>query len=69
MTVRALAVLALSVGLARAQPPDTLARPPSPLDSTARADTIRPYRPARSPGTAVLLSFLLPGGGQVYTGN
>jgi hypothetical protein len=27
------------------------------------------YRPARSPGTAVLLSLLLPGGGQVYTSN
>jgi hypothetical protein len=38
-------------------------------DSMPRADTATAYRPAKSTGTAVLLSFLLPGGGQVYTGN
>jgi hypothetical protein len=35
---------------------------------TTQTDTAR-FRPAKSPGTAVLLSLLLPGGGQVYTGN
>jgi Family of unknown function (DUF5683) len=69
VTSRALVGLALLAGFALAQTPDTL-RPPLNLpDSTSRADTVGIYRPAKSAGTAVLLSFLLPGGGQVYTGN
>jgi hypothetical protein len=64
---RALVGLALVAGFVLAQTPDTLGPPLVPAGSTAR-DTGR-YRPAKSTGTAVLLSFFLPGGGQVYTGN
>jgi len=66
---RALLGLALLVGLVLAQQPDSLKPQPVPPDSTVESDTVRPYRPAKSPSKAVLLSFLLPGGGQVYTGN
>lgn len=41
------------------------------IEDTVRMDSTNTYRPAnnsRSPGTAVLLSALLPGAGQVYTG-
>ncbi|MBN2464556.1 hypothetical protein JXD38_02875 [candidate division WOR-3 bacterium] len=69
MTSRALVGLALLAGFVLAQTPDTLPPPPEPPDSTFRVDTVSRYRPAKSTGTAVLLSFLLPGGGQVYTGN
>ena len=78
MTCRGLLGLALLVGLASAAPvgqrvpaqqSDSLKPQPVPAESAAKVDTVRPYRPARSTGTAVLLSFLLPGGGQVYTGN
>jgi hypothetical protein len=61
--------LALLAGFVSAQTPDTLKPQLNPADSKAQADTVPIYRPARSTGTAVLLSFLLPGGGQVYTGN
>jgi hypothetical protein len=58
-------------GLAVAQPaqPDSAARPVVPDSAPGAAKDSAPYRPAKSTGTAVLLSFLLPGGGQVYTGN
>ena len=69
MTSRALLGLALLAGFVLAQTPDTLRPQPNRPDSTSRADTVSAYRPAKSTGTAVLLSFLLPGGGQVYTGN
>ncbi|HTW90918.1 MAG TPA: DUF5683 domain-containing protein [bacterium] len=52
-----------------AQTTDTLKSQPTSGDTVSKADTIRPYHSAKSPGAAVLLSFLLPGGGQVYTGN
>ncbi len=61
--------LALLAGFVSAQTPDILKPQLDPADTTARADSVRVYRPAKSTGTAVLLSFLLPGGGQVYTGN
>jgi len=42
----------------------------STMPDTIRAQTRTPgSSPSRSPGTAVLLSALLPGGGQVYTGS
>jgi len=70
VTGRTLLGVALLVGLVLAQDPDSVLKPqPMPTDSTAESDTVRPYRPAKSPGKAVLLSLLLPGGGQVYTGN
>ncbi len=69
MTGRALVCLALVTGSLLAQVPDTREPPLAPHDSTTGADTAVRYRPAKSTGTAVLLSFLLPGGGQVYTGN
>ena len=70
MTGRTLLGVALLVGLVLAQDPDSVLKlQPMPTDSTAESDTVRPYRPAKSPGKAVLLSLLLPGGGQVYTGN
>ena len=69
MTSRALVGLALLAGFVSAQTPDTLKPQLDPADTTAKADPVQTYRPAKSTGTAVLLSFLLPGGGQVYTGN
>jgi hypothetical protein len=69
VTSRALVGLALLAGLVTAQTPDTLKPQLNPADSTAQAESFPTYRPARSTGTAVLLSLLLPGGGQVYTGN
>lgn len=69
MTSRALVGLALLAGFVLAQTSDTLKTQPIPGDAAPVSDTIRPYRPAKSPGTSVLLSLLLPGGGQVYTGN
>lgn len=69
MTGRVLVSLALLTGFVSAQTPDIL-KPQLPApDSTLRADTVFQYRPAKSTGKAVLLSFVLPGGGQVYTGN
>jgi hypothetical protein len=68
VTGRGFLGLLLLVGSVLAQQPDSLKPQPVPIDTTPKADTVRPYRQARSPGTAVLLSFLLPGGGQVYTG-
>jgi hypothetical protein len=61
--------VALLAGFVMAQTSDTLKPQLNPPDSTPGADTVSAYRPAKSTGTAVLLSFLLPGGGQVYTGN
>ena len=69
MTSRALVGLALLAGFVLAQTHDSLKPQPNPAGSTSRTDTVATYRPARTTGTAVLLSFLLPGGGQVYTGN
>jgi hypothetical protein len=66
---RALVGLALLAGFVLAQTPDTLKPQLNPADSMSEANTVGTYRPAKSTGTAVLLSFLLPGGGQVYTGN
>ena len=68
MTGRALVGLALLGGFVLAQP-DTLKPELNQADSMSKADPAVAYRPAKSTGTAVLLSFLLPGGGQVYTGN
>ncbi|GEM_PF-481912 len=62
----------LLAGLAAAQPappPDSLGKPVIPDSAKGAGRDSTPYRPPRSTGTAVLLSFLLPGGGQVYTGN
>jgi TM2 domain-containing membrane protein YozV len=61
--------LALLAGFVLAQTPDRLKPQPMSVDTTPKVDTVRSYRPAKSPGTAVLLSFLLPGAGQIYTGN
>jgi hypothetical protein len=69
VTSRALVGLALLAGFVLAQIPDTLKPQLNPADSTSEVDTVGAYRPAKSTGTAVLLSFLLPGGGQVYTGS
>jgi hypothetical protein len=69
VTDRGLVGLALLAGFVLAQTPDTLMPQLNPPDSTSKVDTVSAYRPAKSTGTAVLLSFLLPGGGQVYTGN
>jgi hypothetical protein len=69
VTSRALVGLALLAGSVLAQTPDTLRSQARPADSTPGSNTVGAYRPAKSTGTAVLLSFLLPGGGQVYTGN
>jgi hypothetical protein len=69
VTSRALVGLALLAGFVMGQIADTLKPSLEPAESTFRADTVSRYRPAKSAGTAVLLSFLLPGGGQVYTGN
>jgi hypothetical protein len=69
VTCRALVGLALLAGFVLAQTPDTLKPQLNRADSTSKTDTVGAYRPAKSTGTAVLLSFLLPGGGQVYTGN
>ncbi len=69
MTSRALVGLALLAGCVFAQTPDTLKPQPMSVDTTPKVDTVRSYRPAKSPGTAVLLSLLLPGAGQIYTGN
>ncbi|MEO0074173.1 MAG: DUF5683 domain-containing protein [candidate division WOR-3 bacterium] len=62
MTFRlALSLLfALAAGLAQTQSSDSAVAP--------APDSVLPY-PTRSPGKAVLLSFLIPGGGQVYTRN
>ena len=67
-------LLAVVVACSIAQPasPDSLARDSLATRSQSPKPSgyvSSPYRPARSPGTAVLLSALLPGGGQVYTGN
>jgi hypothetical protein len=48
---------------------DSVVKPVAPDSTKGVGRDSTPYRPARSTGTAVLLSFLLPGGGQVYTGN
>jgi len=69
VTGRALVGLALLGGFVLAQTPDALKPELNQADSMSKADTAVAYRPAKSTGTAVLLSFLLPGGGQVYTGN
>jgi len=69
VTGRALVGLALLGGFVLAQTPDALKPELNQADSMPKADTAVAYRPAKSTGTAVLLSFLLPGGGQVYTGN
>jgi hypothetical protein len=69
VTSRALVGLALLAGFVLAQTADTLKPQLAPPAVTSNGDTVGRYRPAKSPGAAVLLSFLLPGGGQVYTGN
>jgi len=69
VTRRALVCLALLAGSVLAQTPDTLKPQLNPPDSTSKVDTVSTYRPAKSTGKAVLLSFFVPGGGQVYTGN
>jgi hypothetical protein len=69
VTSRAFVGLALLAGCVLAQTPDALKPQIEPADSMPAADTAGHYRPAKSTGTAVLLSFVLPGGGQFYTGN
>jgi len=69
VTSRALLGLALLAGSALAQVPNAVKPQANPPDSVPGDDTVVVYRPAKSTGKAVLLSFLLPGGGQVYTGN
>ncbi len=69
MIVRALVGLALLAGTVLAQTPDTLKPQLDQADSMSKADSPNTYRPAKSTGTAALLSFMLPGGGQIYTGN
>ncbi|MCX6841122.1 MAG: DUF5683 domain-containing protein [candidate division WOR-3 bacterium] len=72
MPGRAALLALLLAGLAAAQPappPDSLGKPVVPDSTKGAGRDSTPYRPPRSTGTAVLLSFLLPGGGQVYTGN
>jgi len=69
---RAVLLMFLLAGLAAAQQPaapDSVVKPVAPDSTKGVGRDSTPYRPARSTGTAVLLSFLLPGGGQVYTGN
>ncbi len=61
--------MALLAGSVLAQTPDTLKPQLNPPDSMPKVDTVSAYRPAKSTGKAVLLSFFVPGGGQVYTGN
>ena len=67
----AVAFALLLAGPAVAQPalPDSTAKPAVTDSAKSAAKDSVPYRPPKSTGTAVLLSFLLPGGGQVYTGN
>lgn len=62
MTIRTLFAAALLAACGLAQP--------APADSSGgqRADSSR-AAPRRSPGLALALSLVLPGGGQVYTGN
>jgi hypothetical protein len=62
---RLLLALALAAGAALGQTPDTTAAKPVPRELVPDSVFAVPHK---SPGTAVLLSFLLPGGGQVYTG-
>jgi hypothetical protein len=67
-----LLVVAAACAVAQPARPDSLARDSLGTRSELQKQSGHvpsPYRPARSPGTAVLLSLLLPGGGQVYTGN
>jgi hypothetical protein len=70
-----LAVVLLAVTASAQTSADSLPRPDSLLrpDTTtvtpqAQPETPKPSVPLKSPGRAVLLSLLLPGGGQVYTG-
>jgi len=67
----AVAFVLLLAGMVVAQPapPDSAAEPAAPDSIEGAENDSVPYRPAKSTGTAVLLSFLVPGGGQVYTGN
>ena len=73
--MRALALALLLVGAGLAQPAAVPVEPDSvPLpETTATTGPVTPMPPApavlRSPGRAVLLSALIPGGGQVYTGH
>lgn len=69
---RAVLFALLLAGLVAAQQPaapDSALKPAAPDSTKGVGRDSAPYRPAKSTGTAVLLSFLLPGGGQVYTGN
>lgn len=63
-----LALPLLAAGLLAAQEPAAVPAGPAAADSVPTAAVVRPL-PRKSPGRAVLLSFLIPGGGQVYTGN
>lgn len=77
MTGRSLLLLGLAVALAAADTPEAAGPQPGvpASESLARA-TPRPLPvdsvsllPRKNPGTAVLLSLLVPGGGQLYTAN
>ncbi len=57
-------VLAGTVGLAQPSPQEVTTARPQALQ--APSDSVRQY-PTKSPGKAVLLSLLVPGGGQLYT--
>lgn len=63
------AVLLLLAPAASAQtagPPASPGTVPPPLVSAARVDSLPTEGPTKSPGTAMLLSAILPGAGQVY---
>uniref|UniRef100_A0A7C4CB96 DUF5683 domain-containing protein n=1 Tax=candidate division WOR-3 bacterium TaxID=2052148 RepID=A0A7C4CB96_UNCW3 len=63
MTGRLLLLLGLAVAAAVAEPPA-----PESLGRSQPVDSVR-LLPQKDPGTAVLLSLLIPGGGQAYTAN
>jgi len=61
-------LLLFGLAIAQPAPPDSTTNPVVPDSTRSLTRDTLPYRPPKSTGTAVLLSFLLPGGGQVYTG-
>jgi hypothetical protein len=64
MSGRFLSLLLVAATACLAQPAESTATRRQVVPATS--DTARRY-PAKAPGTAVLLSFLIPAGGQLYT--
>lgn len=62
MTIKTVSCLLLVLSTAPAQ------NTPAESSAAPAPDSLLPY-PSRSPGKAVLLSFLIPAGGQIYTRN